>query len=69
MNRRPDQKQASTAKLGPYRCTEDEKDEIDATAQYLGLTTSEYLRKLHRENRRKLIEQGLRPPKTPRDGS
>lgn len=53
--------------LGPYRSTPEEKDEIDATAQYLGLSTSEYLRSLHRDKRRQLLDEGKRPPKTPRD--
>jgi predicted DNA binding CopG/RHH family protein len=66
MTRRMDQKQASTVLLN-LRVTPEERDEIKATARYLGLPYSDYLRKLHKERRAALIAQGLRPPKTPRD--
>ena len=67
MSRRVGQRKTSSAVLGPYRCTEEEKAEIDATAQYLGLSTSEYLRTLHREKRRQLLDEGKRPPIRPRE--
>ena len=65
MNRRPNVRDQSTVLIN-LRVTEDEAAEIRATADYLELKYSEYLRLCHREKRAQLVAAGKRPPKRPR---
>jgi len=52
----------STIKM-QLRVTPEERDEIRALARYLQLSMSDLFRKLLAEERRRLIDQGLRPPR------
>lgn len=65
MNRRANVREPSKVLIN-LRVTEDEAAEIRATADYLELKYSEYLRLCHREKRAKLVAEGKRPPKRPR---
>lgn len=65
MNRRPNVRDPSTVLIN-LRVTADEAAEIRATADYLELKYSEYLRFCHREKRARLVAEGKRPPKRPR---
>jgi cell division protein ZapA (FtsZ GTPase activity inhibitor) len=53
---------ASTIKM-QLRVTPEERDEIRALARYLNSSMSDLLRRLLAEERRRLIDQGLRPPR------
>ena len=66
MSRRVDQ--AGTSDITRrFRVTQEESDEMDATAEYLGLTFSDYMRECHAARRRALVGEGKRPPLRPRD--
>jgi hypothetical protein len=65
MNRRADTPEKSTVLMN-LRVGPEEADEIRATAEYLGLNYSEYLRLCHREARARILADGKRPPKRPR---
>ena len=62
MNRRNDQKETSTV-LVNLRLTPEERDEWKALARYLQASMSDLMRRLQREERARLVAQGLRPPK------
>jgi mobilization protein NikA len=65
MNRRASVSEPSKVLIN-LRVTEDEAAEIRATADYLELKYSEYLRLCHRKMRASLVAEGKRPPKRPR---
>jgi len=65
MNRRPGTTQASTV-LWQIRVTEEEDDCAKALAEYHAESFSDYVRRLITEDRQRLVDAGLRPPRKPR---
>jgi hypothetical protein len=65
MSRRPNTNAPSTI-LWQIRVTQDEDERAKALAEYEEVSFSDFVRKLITEYRKRLNEQGLRPPLKPR---